>query len=279
MPTGILRAAAIAEGLLFLYHAGMTQNQWLTFEKFRGEFREKCLAWNEEAQEIGLPSLVAKIAEQDTPFYEQETSVVYNRSLDELTAASDVRFVVIGDNPGKDEQLKKNRRYLVGQSGKLAERFFRVTSELDADFRRNALVLNKTPVHTAKTAHLRRLACASPEAARLLCRSQEWLACATAALHAAWSEESACQLWLVGYGELKKGGIFAPYREALAKSYQAGRAWQNVLVFQHFSMNRFAVDLRKHMEATGTHEVTRALRSLGEKHRNEIFGHCWSSPA
>ena len=93
-----------------------------------------------------------------TPAYPFETTVVYNRSLDDVTKDDDIKLIVIGDNPGKDEQLAKNNRYLVGQAGKIAEGYFRRNPELGIDFRRNVIILNKTPVHSAKTAQLKTIA-------------------------------------------------------------------------------------------------------------------------
>jgi hypothetical protein len=79
-----------------------------------------------------------------------ETPVVYNRALDDVGPKSRPRCILIADNPGKNGQKAENQRYLVGQSGRLAEGFFR--RELGRDFRAEVLIINKTPVHTPKTA-------------------------------------------------------------------------------------------------------------------------------
>ena len=79
---------------------------------------------------------------------------MYNRSIDDIKKEDDIKIILIGYNPGKDEQLERNRRYLVGQSGKIADGFFRKNPELGIDFRKNVLILNKTPLHTAKTKKL-----------------------------------------------------------------------------------------------------------------------------
>ena len=46
-----------------------------------------------------------------------QTPIVYNTALDEITKNDDIKLIVIGDNPGKDEQLLQNQKYLVGQAG------------------------------------------------------------------------------------------------------------------------------------------------------------------
>jgi hypothetical protein len=108
-----------------------------------------------------------------------------------------------------------------------------------------------------------------PEIAGLIRESQNWMAKKTAALHAALGTE----LWLVGYSELKEKGIFGAYRDTL-KSTCPDEAWQRVYVFQHFSMNRFTIDLSEYIEA-GKKEnapLESNIHELGVLHRKEIFG-------
>ena len=91
---------------------------------------------------------------------------------------------------------------------------------------------------------------------------------------------------------MKEKGIFAPYRDALKAAYAGSDAWNSVFVYQHFSMNRFLIDLKayqKNREAVGggkkpygnkkgtapsgtNASLARALEKLGEYHRKEIFG-------
>lgn len=310
-----------------LYTLQMTQNQWQAFVAFRDAFRTKCSEWAKFASR--LTPLATAAAEKDTPPYVHETAVVYNCALDDITEKSEIRYIVVGDNPGKDEQLAKNNRYLVGQSGKLAANFFARNAELCAGFRQNVIILNKTPIHTAKTNHLKYLVRADSEIAALIAESQKWMAEQTARLHIALADSSASkdalvsgcasaggkdsasarasvgggelasgvELWLVGYAELKKKGIFSLYRETLAAAYEitaitanaapaseknhtlsevqtVGRnpAWQRVMAFQHFSMNRFSIDLKAHQRDFPTESLRDALFSLGTQHRVGIFG-------
>ena len=90
-----------------------------------------------------------------------------------------------------------------------------------------------------------------------------------------------CQLWLVGYAELKGRGLFLDYRDQLARSYQVQEgggmvaAWNQVMVYQHFSMNRFTIDLAQAVAAgkvDGSLSVQEQLACLGAIHRREIFG-------
>ncbi len=134
----------------------MTSTQFAAFSAFRDRFRAQVAAWSEDAMLMNaLSQLQEQAAAADgVPAYPIETPIVYNTALDAITEADDIRIIVIGDNPGKSEQLATNRKYLVGQAGKIAEGFFRRNPELGIDFRKNAIILNKTPLHTAKTREL-----------------------------------------------------------------------------------------------------------------------------
>ena len=247
----------------------MTSDQWKYFCDFKNQFKNKVEEWKKAYPVLTeLQRQAALLAK--TPEYPFETSVVYNRALDEVTPEDDIKLIVIGDNPGKDEQLAKNNKYLVGQAGKIAEGYFRKNPELGVDFRKNVIILNKTPVHSAKTIQLKTIARqGGAEIASLIEESQIWMAQKTAQLHAALNTE----LWLVGYSELKEKGLFGAYRDTL-KSSCGSEAWDRVYVFQHFSMNRFTIDLSDFIKA-GKKEKTPLesnIHELGLLHRKEIFG-------
>ncbi|MBQ9238607.1 MAG: hypothetical protein IJ191_04730 [Treponema sp.] len=254
----------------------MTEKQWQSFAVFRKSFRKKVTEWNSHAPRL-IP-LAAAAAEKDTPPYPLKTAVVYNRALDDVTPSDDIRYFIIGDNPGKDEQRAQNNRYLVGASGKLGERFFRLTPELCADFRKNTVILNKTPVHTAKTKHLAALSRHDTEIAQLITDSQIWMAQQTALLHQAFVAHAAPndhipELWLVGYAELRHTGICVPYRDALRSAYaEKSAAWEHVFVYQHFSMNRFTIDLNEWRRHHPDADSITALAEIGVFHRKDIFG-------
>ena len=113
---------------------------------------------------------------------------------------------------------------------------------------------------------------------RLVEESQLWMAEQTAKLHCALVEgaEGAAggvfpvpELWLVGYSELKPKHFFIPYRDRLKATYQAQNpeVWNKVYVFQHFSMNRFTIDLSEFSDEVSLQKI----HELGIKHKNEIF--------
>ena len=80
------------------------------------------------------------------------------------------------------------------------------------------------------------------------------------------------EVWLVGYAELKGKGLFLEYRDELKKSYGESQAWEKVFVFQHFSMNRFSIDLKDFMKNHAGFGILAAVHELGNLHKREIFG-------
>jgi hypothetical protein len=257
----------------------MTKKEWQAFEDFREAFKARTDAWRGEFAEALLP-LQRESAQSDTPEYPVETPVVYNTALDDVSERDEIKIILIGDNPGKEEQRQKNRRYLVGQSGKIADGFFKKNPALGVDFRKNVIILNKTPVHTAKTKHLRHLLLRGGDSIQaLLDTSQRWMAEQTARLHQALLG-SGTRLWLVGYSELKHNGVFTAYKQTLQDAYRITRGeggsqmiagWDSVLVFQHFSMNCFLIDLKRALQTDIEQDIASALTRLGTTRRKQIF--------
>lgn len=253
----------------------MTNEQWNIFKQFKFEFFEQCNLWNKFSSElIPLQNQVSKI---DTPFYQIECPIVFNTSLNSITKDSEIKLIIIGDNPGKSEQLFVNQKYLVGQAGKIADSFFCHHPELQIDFKKNVIILNKTPIHSAKTKHLSKIDFLLKEqnspAKNLLEKTQIWMAKKTATFHKEFSKANnlaPIELWLVGYSELKNKGIFIPYKDTLFEEYKNSSEWNNVFVYQHFSMNRFSIDLKTYQQQNKTNLKT-ALTKLGIQHKNEIF--------
>lgn len=254
----------------------MTTEQWNGFLSFKEEFKKKCEIWNNTFKEVLIP-LQKNASLKDTPTYPIENPVLYNTALDDFSENHEIRLIVIGDNPGKDEQLNKNQKYLVGQSGKIAQGFFERNPQLKIDFRKNTIILNKTPVHTAKTNHLKTILKENNlQINQLINESQLWMAQQTAILHQLLNADKKCQLWLVGYAELKEKGLFGLYKKELFNSYAKGQNpnWTQVKVFQHFSMNRFSIDLKNFIakkKETSQFNLEKAIDELGNFHKLEIF--------
>lgn len=257
----------------------MTNFQWECFNKFRNTFKDMVTQWNNQAKSLIIVQKKAMEFFKNVD-YELQTPIVYNTALDEITQNDEIKLIVIGDNPGKDEQLTKNQKYLVGQAGKLGNSFFKNHDELGIDFRKNVIILNKTPIHSAKTNQLKKFATfGGKEIENLIKETQIWMAQETAKLHQKLLQGSENkdypQLWLVGYSELKEKGIFTDYKNELNRQYQtseeAKNAWANVFVYQHFSMNRFSIDLKEFSTENKNLDLKTQLKTLGKKHKDEIF--------
>ena len=257
----------------------MTNFQWECFNKFCTTFKDMVTQWNNQAKSLIIVQEKAMDFFKNVD-YELQTPIVYNTALDEITQNDEIKLIVIGDNPGKDEQLIKNQKYLVGQAGKLGNNFFKNHEELGIDFRKNVIILNKTPIHSAKTNQLKKFATfGGKEIEDLLKQTQIWMAQETAKLHQNLLKGSENkdypQLWLVGYSELKEKGIFTDYKNELKRQYQtseeAKNAWANVFVYQHFSMNRFSIDLKEFSTENKNLDLKTQLKTLGKKHKDEIF--------
>lgn len=253
----------------------MTKHAWAALGAVRHDFAALVETFSRETPWLGA---LQDELRQDQGYedYRIETPVVYNRSLDDLGPGDSYAFILVADNPGKKEQLAANNRYLVGQSGRLAEGFFR--DRLGMDFRKDVVILNKSPLHTPKTAELRRLLSLAREKGEaegrtlegLFLESQRTMAAMARKLHGASAPKVV--LWLSGLGEFGPRGLFRPYAEALGEAYREApqdlrdRVW----LFRHFSMNQFSQEVNK--GADPTRPLLGELERIGIANRQRLLG-------
>jgi len=253
----------------------MTKPQYSAFNEIREEFRDYVSSLSERAPWLGGIQERLRLA-QGYEDYRIETPVVYNADLDDIGQKDIPRFIIVADNPGKNEQKAANLRYLVGQSGKLAQGWFR--KELDLDFRCSSIIINKTPIHTPKTAEiaiLRKLAGRQAvELDALLEESQRKMADFAFRLH----KSLGCILWISGYGELKPKGFFSVWAKELTRYYAVAKPElrKSVWVFRHFSMNQFAIEY-SHFQgespaASWESDPLSKLEAIGTANRKRILG-------
>lgn len=248
----------------------MKHGEYISFCECRNRFRE--IAQSVRDALPCLQNLQQRLVDsRDGPRYHVDTPVVYNESLDDVNEAADIRLILVGDNPGRREQAAENRRYLVGQSGKIAEAFFRNEKSLSIDFRKNVIILNKTPVHTPRTVGLKELCKLGGEKTkRVIDGSQKMMAGLLADFYAA----LRVPVWICGYSEMKKRGIFEPYTDALQDLIRDGTLDRNdVFLYRHFSMNQFTIDLRKKSPPNASAQcAAETLRQTGTDYRKKILG-------
>ncbi len=255
----------------------MKRGAWNKFVKARDNYRAAVLELEKSLPELRdiQQRLADRRASEKTASsaYTVETPIVYNNALDDVTAGDDIRLILVADNPGRREQAAENRRYLVGPSGKIAEKFFRDNPVLGIDFRRNAIILNKTPIHTPRTIELREL-CRLGGAAleKALDDSQRTMAALLMEFHEAlFDSASPPQVWITGYSEMKKNGLFETYTETLRSRYPlAARLAPDIFLFRHFSMNQFTIDLRR--QSTPEKTLSENLQAIGAAYRLRILG-------
>jgi hypothetical protein len=246
----------------------MTKKAWLAFTAVREQYRSLVECVGRNVPELGKyqQNLVNR---RPGPAYRVETPVVYNEALDDVTEADAVKLILVADNPGRREQAAENRRYLVGPSGKIAEKFFRDHPELGIDFRKNVLILNKTPVHTPRTAELAELCRAGGK--RVLAAVEESQQEMAELLFEFHRGLAPVPVWIIGYSEMKKGGVFEIYTERLRSLY-AGfpRRRAEMSLYRHFSMNQFSIDFsRQGLSGEKTEET---LKRIGAAYRRRIIG-------
>ena len=204
--------------------------------------------------------------------YTVETPVVYNTALDDITINDNIKLILVADNPGRREQALENRRYLVGPSGKIACKFFRDNPSLGIDFTKNVIILNKTPIHTPRTNELREICRIEKQTggsavATALEKSQKDMACLLFEFH----ETLGVPVYIIGYSEMKNGGIFETYTEMLRQLYADKEQMYNKIYFyRHFSMNQFTIDFKK--QTLPGESVSVTLERIGRAYRKRILG-------
>ena len=252
----------------------MNRGQWNKFVKARDHFRYEV---DELARSLPkLKNIQQKFADSrldgKNSSYAVETPVVYNSAIDDITIDDEIKLILAADNPGRREQAAENRRYLVGPSGKIAQKFFRDNPALGIDFLKNAIILNKTPIHSPRTVELRELCRIKEETggrplAAALEESQKTMACILFEFH----EALETPVWITGYSEMRKGGIFEVYMEELKKIYSDKKEmYKQIFFFRHFSMNQFTIDLRQRSLPGET--AAKSLRRIGKEYRQRILG-------
>ncbi|MDR2193155.1 MAG: hypothetical protein LBP19_01590 [Treponema sp.] len=237
----------------------MTESAWESFAAARDALRQSIERLEQELPD--LQALQQAQASLRSRPYTVETPIVYNSALDRIEPDSTIRCILVADNPGRYEQMAVNRAYLVGPSGKRVERFF--SHELGIDLRKEVLILNKCPIHSARTAGLRELSVrGGPALQKALVESQRQMAQILVRMAQALAP---VPVWIIGYSEMKKGGIFESFTATLCGMSDF---LDQVLLFRHFSLNQFTMDL-KHQSIPGE-SVQETLERIGSAYRKRL---------
>lgn len=222
-------------------------------------FNEKIESWKNQYPELSdfKKTLQSKIN------YQVENILVFNKDLKAIKNPEAIRYILVADNPGKDEQLDINQRYLVGTAGKIARNFF-LRNKLVKDFSEEVIILNKTPIHTPKTGDLAELK-KNDNLHNLLRETEEYMASLLIKLQ----NLLMCDIWLIGLSELKKG-IFKSFRQTISFELETNETFQNHLYcFMHFSMGSFSKNYKKLAKSELSLEEN--LSYIGTQNRKKIF--------
>jgi len=244
----------------------VNRNTWDKFKKIKEQFRTA--AEDLTSSLPGLKDIQQQFANSRSAgngVYMVETPVVYNTALDDVTIKDDIKLILVADNPGRREQAAENRRYLVGPSGKIAQKFFFNNPSLGIDFRKNVIILNKTPIHSPRTTELREL-CKMGTIKPALEKSQKIMTEILLKFH----EALDCPVWITGYSEMRKGGIFQVYTENLKELYaEHDDLYKKLFFFRHFSMNQFTIDLKQ--QSLPEENVLKSLKRIGTAYKKRIL--------
>jgi hypothetical protein len=153
------------------------------------------------------------------------------------------------------------------------------------DFRKNVIILNKTPIHTPRTIELKDLEkiyqkdtpppskssqndiLPLPNSSRndisppplrggiegggdfpsTLNKSQQIMAEILLDFQKALSQNGRIMpIWITGYSEMGPKGLFSPYTKALQEIYKNETVLkEEIYIYRHFSMNQFTIDLKQ----------------------------------
>ncbi|GMO47748.1 MAG: hypothetical protein Ta2G_03330 [Termitinemataceae bacterium] len=238
------------------------------------EFRKLCAYFKSIVKNIDcdLPALkndIQKLVdEKGSPAYTVNRAVVYNDALSNVTQDNDIRLILLGDNPGRREQ--ESGLYLVGPSGKIAEGFFKRENTLGIDFRKNVIILNKCPIHTPRTKDLEKLRLTPCIRGGTIWSCVENSEKLMVDLLIKFQSLLKVPVWITGYSEMRKNGIFDSYTNALRDAIaHDSEIKKNIFIYRHFSMNQFTIDLNK--QRTEGETVKSALKRIGTAYRDRIL--------
>jgi hypothetical protein len=107
--------------------------------------------------------------------------------------------------------------------------------------------------------------------------SQRFMARILLEFHLALSPENAfsCEngpalpVWIIGYSEMKKGGIFEAYTNELKAVYGGTAPGNALFLYRHFSMNQFTIDLKR--QSVKGEPLKKTLHRIGTAYREKFL--------
>lgn len=275
----------------------MLESQWNSFCNLRDKAKDYYIASlkqfgvsyippnKEKPNSIYCPIRIAieQCIEDEGNSYTVDNPIVYNHSLDLIEKDSEIKLILVGDNPGKEEQMHKNQRYLIGQAGRIADGFFARHNDLGINFRQNVIILNKTILHTPKTLVLKKLIKKDKLIEDFFISDQIWQARFALLLQKIFD----VPVWIIGYSQLNEKGLFALYAKIIKEEIEDAHVAKRevcvrhgnfstskicclpIFLYQHFSMNCFINQLKKEYDSNLS--LKENLEKLGSKNRTKAL--------
>lgn len=191
---------------------------------------------------------------------DSSTIPVYNTDLDIIKECDTIKFILVADNPGKNEFIEN--KYLIGKAGVQVRNFFEKNS-LVSDFTKEVIVLNKTCLHTNSTKDLK----SKNIRPDILINSQQFMAELVFKIH----RTLGAELWIIGCSEINQRGIFASFREIIINHYRNSEMFKKLYCFKHFSFGNFQKDIIKYSSLNSSGNITDSVHAIGNNMKKDVF--------
>ena len=83
------------------------------------------------------------------------------------------------------------------------------------------------------------------------------------------NQKKLLPVWITGYSEMKKGGVFEVYTNELKVLYDSNILRNKIFLYRHFSMNQFTIDLGK--QTAPGEKLFQTLERIGSEYRRRFL--------
>lgn len=174
-----------------------------------------------------IKQYIAKFSNWEKTINDTSIQLIIDRRLSEITPNSPIKYIIIGDNPGRKEADLKE--YFVGNAGKNLKQFLNEELGFEINFDKEVIFLNKTPIYTPTTKDLDNLNKLPND---LLIEMQKSVVELIGKLSATFKDS---QIWVLGIGKENLIRFNCFFREI----YLLQNISERVLLFYHPSRGWF----------------------------------------
>ncbi len=171
---------------------------------------------------------------------------------------SQLKFIIVGDNPGKKEYEEK--KFFIGDSGQKLRKHFLENNLIDSDFDKECMLFNKTIIYTPTTEDLREI---KKNKKDLFDEIQSF--CAREIANTA--NELKLPILIFGKSEIKRYGIFKKFWREL-NIYTKNK--KSIFAFNHPSRSLFKTEWNNNKEKLTYESNIDLLKQIGRNNTKEI---------